>query len=91
MSRAGKDPNMDWAIILCVGVLLALILGSVGLQAFFDVSSRLSSGSASTVASHHQAAFDSAALGTVLRQFDQRAAEHDNALHGKDVPNDPSL
>jgi hypothetical protein len=90
--KIGHDPFVDWALIVGVSFVLAVICVAVGAYAYVDSEARLSSAPTGTPASASDIErFDAQELSRVVTAFDVRAAERLQFEKGYAGPRDPSL
>jgi hypothetical protein len=85
------DPFVDWALILSLSTILAMILVAVGAYVYVDGAAKLSSTSPISTPESILSKFNSQELNRITSAFDARAAETvllDRAYSG---PADPSL
>ena len=87
--RLVSDPLLDWALILAVSGIVALVLVITGVSVYLSTDASLAS--PPTVVAATAPKFDSSLLAGVLQDFDTRAAIQ--AAHAADypLPPDPSL
>ena len=87
----GDDPLVDWALILTLSVVVAIVLVAVGADVYVDGDAELSSMTPVTATNNPVASFDAQGLDRIIDAFDVRAGERvllDKAYNG---PSDPSL
>jgi len=92
MKKIGHDPFVDWALIVGVSFVLAVVCVAVGAYVYADSEAQLSSAPAGpTTLADVEARFDSQKLYRVVTAFDVRAAERVQFEKGYAGPLDPSL
>jgi hypothetical protein len=90
--KIGHDPFVDWALIVGVSFVLAVVCVAVGAYIYADSETQLSSAPASHASAESDIThFDSQELYRVVTAFDVRAAERLQFEKGYAEPLDPSL
>jgi len=90
--KIGHDPFVDWALIVGVSFVLAVVCVAAGAYAYVDSEARLSSAPASQASAGSDITrFDSQGLYRIVTAFDVRAAERLQFEKGYSGPSDPSL
>ena len=90
--KVGIDPFIDWALIIIISFMVAVVCVAVGAYTYADSGIQLSSASASHASTGSDiTSFDSQKLYRVVTAFDVRAAERVQFEKGYAGPSDPSL
>ena len=90
LRRVGKDPVVDWRIILVVGSILILMVIGLGFDRYYGVQQRLIEASDASP-NGERVSFDAGRLKTVLDEFARRTVLRTDVIRAYSGPGDPSL
>lgn len=91
LRRLGKDPRVDWAIIVILGLVLAGTLVSRDLFAYFTLDTDVASSRTDIQASSTSRLIDVSQLENTLKLFDDRSLERATLLRSYTAQADPSV
>lgn len=90
LHEIATDPFLDWIMILCISLAVALVLVGTGVSVYLDSRARIETQAPLT--GHRPALpLDKALLGKTLDLYDGRAVLRGAILRRWDFPADPSL
>ncbi|MBU6232039.1 hypothetical protein KGP36_05305 [Patescibacteria group bacterium] len=84
----GRDPYLDWVLVLGVALLFAFVLTAYGIAQYF------AAGSAQSAPADSGASLpkiDTASLQKILNSYDARSAASESLSKGYSGPTDPSI
>jgi hypothetical protein len=90
LSRVGRDPRIDWVLIVAISCILTVVLVFVGVEKYSNFDGSLQK-KISTTDSKVSASIDTKSLDAVLERFDKKASDRAEALRGYSGPADPSI
>ncbi len=89
IKKIGKDPHVDWALIVSIGFVLCIVLVSVGFMKFKNIESRFEQNI--TPKNKIDDVIDVKALDKVLLEYDKRSDLRADLLRQYVGPKDPSI
>ena len=87
--RIGRDPFMDWPLIVVAWFLLSVVLAGSSVVKYLNINQEISTPAQITTSTIPT--FDRELLNKVIHEFDSRASERADLIKIYNGPTDPSL
>ncbi|MFA6295620.1 MAG: hypothetical protein WC666_04385 [Candidatus Paceibacterota bacterium] len=89
-SLIGRDPHVDWVIIILITVIVTIVSVVVGSMVYFNVGKSINEPDVSLIPDNKDLT-DIKNLDLIIKEFDKRAEIRSDLIRGYAGPGDPSF